>query len=86
MKIHKNFTMRNIAGEYILVPVGEAALDISGLLITNEVGAFIWEELAKEVTEEVLLARILEEFEIDEETAKADLQEFLGRLKELNIL
>lgn len=86
MKINKNFTMRNIAGEYILVPVGEAALDVSGLLITNEVGAFIWEILLEETTEEAILARILEEFEINEETAKADLQEFLTHLQGLNIL
>ena len=86
MKINKNFTMRNIAGEYILVPVGEAALQVSGMLITNEVGAFIWEVCQEEVTEEEIVSRILEEFEVDEATAKADLSEFLGRLQALKII
>lgn len=86
MKINKNFTMRNIAGEYILVPSGETALEVSGMLITNEVGAFIWEVCQEEVTEEEILSRILAEFEIDETTAKADLDEFLLRLKKIGIL
>lgn len=86
MKINKNFTMREIAGEYILVPTGTAALEVNGLLMTNEVGAFIWQLCQEEISEDELVSRIVAEFEVEEETARTDAGEFLNRLRELQIL
>lgn len=86
MKISKNFTMREIAGEYILVPVGAAALEVNGLLMTNEVGAFIWQLCQEEISEDEVVSRIVEEFEVEEDTARTDAGEFLDKLRELQIL
>ena len=47
MKISKEFILREIAGEYILVPVGKTALTFNGLVTVNEVGALIWGMLEK---------------------------------------
>lgn len=41
MKISKEFILREIAGEYILVPVGKTALTFNGLVTVNEVGAHL---------------------------------------------
>lgn len=42
MVIRGDFVLRQIAGEYVLVPTGMAALDFGSLISTNEVGYFIW--------------------------------------------
>lgn len=86
MKINKDFTIREIAGEYILVPMGQAALEVSGLIMTNEVGAFIWELCKEETTLEEVVQRVVEEFEVDEKTAGADAREFIDKLLKLQII
>ena len=48
MKTSNEFIMREIAGEYVLVPIGKRALTFQGLVTMNEVGALIWEMMEKE--------------------------------------
>lgn len=86
MHIKENFVLREIAGEYIIVPVGNTTLNFNGLMTVNEVGMFIWQQLQEEITEEELLARVLAEYEVDEETAKADIDEYLERLSQAGII
>lgn len=47
MKISNEYIIRDIAGEYIIVPVGQVALDFQGLITVNEIGVYIWELLQK---------------------------------------
>ena len=42
MKVSNEFILREVAGEYILVPVGAAAVKFNGLITLNEIGAFIF--------------------------------------------
>lgn len=86
MKLKYEFTLREIMGDYIMVPVGEGALAVSGMGTTNEVGAFICEKLKEEISPAALLKAVLSEFEIDEATAKTDLEEFLARLRTFGLL
>lgn len=86
MKIEKSFVLREIAGEYIIVPTGNTALDFNGLITVNEVGMFLWNLLQNEVTEEDLICRTMEEYEVDRETVKGDIEEFLEKLRVSGIL
>lgn len=86
MKIEKEFILREIAGDYVIVPTGKTALEFNGLITVNELGAFIWKKLQQEVTEDELIQDILEEYEVDEETARNDVEEFLNKLTECKIL
>ena len=83
MKTNPEFIARDIAGELVLVPIGTAAKNYGGLVTCNEVGAFIWKELENGKTMDELVNAILDEFEIDEKTARNDAEEFIGRLKEI---
>lgn len=80
MKIKKDFIIRKIAGETVVVPTGEEAARLNGMITLNETGAFIWEFLQEEHTKEHLLAAMLEEFEVDEASARADIEGFTGVL------
>lgn len=86
MKINKEFILREIAGEYIFVPVGTTALEFNGLITINEIGVLIWQELQKGSEVSSIVNKILEEYEIDEETAHKDVNEFITYLKEKNIV
>ena len=86
MKVEKEFVLREIAGDYILIPTGETVLKFNGLITMNRVGASIWKMLQEEVTVEELVKKILEEYDVEEEVAREDIQEFLDRLKSNHIL
>lgn len=86
MQIKKEFVTREVAGEYLLVPVGRATVDLNGMITLNETGAFLWEKLPEAENEEKLVDFMLEEYEIDRATAAADTAEFLGKLRELDII
>lgn len=86
MKIKKELIKREIGGETILVPVGKTVYDSKGLFVINELGAFIWNLLPEADDEEVILKAILEEYDVSEQEAKKDLEEFLNTLKEMNII
>lgn len=86
MKIKEGFMLRNVAGNYVVVAVGEASKNFSGVITLNGSGAFLWEQLTKDVTEEQLLQALLNEYEVSEEVAKKDVQLFVSKLKEANII
>lgn len=86
MKIDKNFVLREIAGEYIIIPTGRTALEFNGLITVNEVGMELWKILQEDVTFDDLLNGILEEYDVDENVAREDIQEFLDRLVKGGIL
>lgn len=86
MKINKEFILREIAGEYIFVPVGSTSLEFNGLISINEVGVLIWKELQEGSDVSSIVSKILEEYEIDEETAYKDVEEFISNLKDKKII
>lgn len=86
MKIKHTFAVREIAGDYILVPVGESALEFSGLITTNEVGAFIWKQLSEGIEKTEVMERVVSEFDVDADTARDDIDAFIQQLEQLNIL
>lgn len=86
MKIDKQFILRKIAGDYVIIPTGRTTLDFNGLITVNEQGAFLWERLRQDVTEGELVDAILAEYEVDEATAAADVEEFLTILRQCGML
>ena len=86
MKIQKEFVLREIAGDYVIIPTGKTALTFNGLITVNEVGSELWKMLQSDVTFEALTKGILEIYDVDEETAKEDIREFLDTLEKGGVL
>lgn len=86
MKIQKEFVLREIAGDYVIIPTGKTVLTFNGLITVNEVGAELWKMLQSDVTFEDLTKGILEIYDVDEETAKEDIREFLDTLEKGGVL
>lgn len=86
MRVEKEFVLREIAGDYIIIPTGSTVLEFNGLITVNEVGVTLWKMLQKEVTMEQLVSGILEEYDVEEAVAREDIQEFLNTLEKGGIL
>ena len=86
MKVEKEFVLREIAGDYIIIPTGKTVLKFNGLITVNEVGASLWKMLQEEAPMDELVQGILEEYDVDEATAREDIQEFLDTLDKGGVL
>ena len=80
MKVEKEFVLREIAGDYVIIPTGQTVLCFNGLITVNEIGAFLWNLLQNDVTVDELVKHVLDEYEVDEEIAREDILEFLDTL------
>lgn len=86
MKIVGTFVTRNIAGDIVIVPVGETALKYNGMITTTRTGAVIWQALEKDCSREALIDLLLERFEVDGDTAARDVDAFLEQLRNAGLL
>lgn len=86
MKIKGEYVLREIAGDHILIPIGETAMEMNGLITVNDVGIFIWQELEKGTDEDQILQDILETYEVKEEEARKDLKSFLNKLEDSGMI
>lgn len=86
MKLKDGYLLRNVAGVHLVVPIAERVIEFKGMMTLNETGAFLWQNLLEEKTREELLLSLLEEFEVDKETASKDIEEFIEKLEAANVL
>lgn len=86
MRIKEGFVLRNVMDEYIVMPTGDNTAKFDGAVILNEVSAFIYKLLEHPMCRDDLLAAILNEYDVDEATASADLDALLNKLAEMGVL
>ena len=86
MKIKKDFILRKVADSYVVVPVGKLTLDFNGIINLNETGAFLFGLLQEGAEKEDLLRKMLEEYDVSSENAAADIDVFLKKAEEADVL
>lgn len=86
MKIKDGYILRQVAGNSIVIAVGDAAVDFNGMITVNGAGTFLWDMLTTGATEEELLAGMCKEYDVDAETAKTDIREFVEKLRSADLL
>ncbi len=86
MKIKKDFILRKVADSYVVVPVGKMTLDFNGIINLNETGAFLFGLLQNGAEREELIEKMLEEYDVSADKAAADIDKFLEKVKEADVL
>jgi len=81
MKIKGDYILKEIVGDYIVVPVGIDRVDLGAVVTLNETGAFLWKKLSNESTENDLVDALCAEFEVDRAKAEADVSEFIEQIR-----
>ena len=86
MRRKSGFALRKVGEVNIIVPLGQKVLDLNGVITLNETGAFIWELLKKERSLDELVEAVSEEFEVEPDQARKDIEDFLNQLREFDML
>ena len=86
MKIKEGFAKREIAGSFIVVPVGKTAMEFNAMITLNDSGSFYWDIFQNDITIDEAVKLILDEYEVDETRARADVEKFVKMLKENDLM
>ena len=86
MKIKSDFILRKVADSYVVVPVNKLTLDFNGIITLNETGAFLFERMQKGTSRDELIESLLAEYEVSPEKAAADVDIFIRKAKDADVL
>ena len=85
MKLKNGFILREVAGENVVIPTGDA-LDLNMMITLNETGCTLWKRLEQEAELADLTAALLAEYDVDEATAAAAAEQFVAKLEKHDFL
>ena len=86
MKIKKDYKLREIADQYVVIPVGEEAIKFNGIISLNKSGKRLFEQLQenKEINE--LIDYLQSIYDVSLEQATSDVNKFVDILKVNDLL
>ena len=86
MRIKPGFEMVNIAGDYLLIPIGDQIDQFNGTVVLNEVAAFIITKLNTDIEKDDLVTLLVKEYNIAPRIAREDIDEALEKMKKIGII
>lgn len=86
MKIKNGFIVKEVGNQYMVLPVGEGALNFNGIMTLNKTGKFLFELLQENRELDELLEKVLDKFDVDINIAKKDIIEFTQSLQDKGLL
>ena len=82
MKRNDNFILKELMGSYVLVPVGEDAMDFNGVITLNESAKVLWLAAKGDFEMDDLVDALITEYGVDIATATTGAEVFVARMKE----
>ena len=77
MKVQNDFVLREIAGDYVIIPIDDE-LELSNAIMTpNRSAVFIWNEFLNANTIENVVKKALSKYDVSEETIIRDVRRFV---------
>lgn len=82
-----NMVTRQIAGETLLVPIRSQVADMQNIFaLTHSTAEYIWQQLDGKQNLEQIHQGIMDNFQVENQQALSDLQEFISQLLEAGII
>ena len=88
MRIKQGFVLREVCGERVIVGEGLSAINFGKLLALNETAAWLWKQAQDmgDFTIEALAEKLCEEYEVEADEAKADVEQMVTEWQNVGVL
>lgn len=88
MKLKDQLILREVAGQYVIVPTGKRVQEVTNIVYISASAAYLWDYMKDhEFEKEDLVQRIIEHYDgVTKEKAAEDIDKFLKTLADNNIL
>ncbi len=77
---NSDYVLREIAGEFMLIPTGNLSMTTNGVVTISESAAFLWKKMDEGKTLSQLSELVLEEYDVDRETALTDVKDLIRNM------
>lgn len=87
MRIKEGFELRDVCGESVIVATGRKNIDFSKVISLNESASLMWQQVVgKDFDLEDLVKILTEHYEVDEATARKDVEELVSQWCEIGLV
>ena len=87
MKLKSNLTLRRIGRNYMVVELSEQEVNLTNVYTMNETAAWLWKECGTgDFSQEMLVKRLCEEYEVSEEKAAMDVAQLIQEWKNYGLV
>jgi hypothetical protein len=87
MQLKKGLTIRDMAGEKVLIMQGRVGADMTKVISFNTTAEWLWNTLYGQTFSEDDVIRLLtDRFQVDAETAEADAKKWIEKLEQCKVL
>ena len=86
MKIKEGFVLRDIGNQTVVVATGEASQDFYGMIKLNQSGKIIWEGISDGLSEELIISKLLDKYDVDKNKAEFDVRQMIDKMDKAGFL
>ena len=86
MKLKNGFVLRDLGGQSVVVPGGEATKSFTGIIKLNESSAILWKQMKDDFSKEQLVSALLAEYDVEENVASQNVDYFVDTLKNNGVI
>ncbi len=86
MKIKTGFVLHSVGNEHVVVAVEERTHSFHGMIRLNSTGAFLWQKMQEETTENDLVRAIISEYNINDDIALEAVKSFVKQLSDADVI
>jgi len=86
VKLKLSFETMELDDQIVAIPVGEFRESYQGVIVVNETGALILKLLMEETSEEKIVQRLCELYEVSEERAADDARKYIEEFRKRDFL
>ena len=86
MKLIDGLVLTEVGDEWVAVPTGEASDVLHGIVRLNKTAKFVWDGLAEGLSEDELVARMLDVYDVDGATAAEAVSKVIDQLRSAQLI
>ena len=86
MKVIDGMVLTEVGGEFVAVPTGGASSVLHGIVRLNKTAKFVWDGLVEGLSEDELVSRMLDAYDVDEATAAEAVVKVIDQLRAAHLL
>lgn len=87
MKIKEGYKIRDIAGEHVIVSVGQLHVNLTKIISLNDTSVWLWEQLeGKTFDADTVTDLLVSHYEVDRPTALTDAEAWIASLKKAELI
>lgn len=86
MRLIDGHILRQVHGNTVLIPPPEKNIGFNGMVVLNRTGEFVCKMLKENTDKESIVVALAQEYDVDTDVAREDLDRFLSELYSCNMI